>query len=156
MSIQKTIEQQRSGAAYQMVTAIPNEAKLREKYKSRAKNLPSLVRTNGLLQALSFLMSKSDNPKSDESKSCKLIAGHVQKWIQTSVKNGWLPKPTDEKLVSTSSGIIQWLTQVDVETYLTVTNEVLNFSPWLKRFAEGLIQSSEQSTENKEEDKDGQ
>jgi len=130
-----TIEQRRSGDAYFKVNKVLDEKPgIQEKYKSRAKNLPSMVRTNGLLQSLSFLLSK----KKDD-RGCELISAHVQEWIKTAVNNQWLPKPPEGNTLDDMPSTIQWLTQVDVEQYMIVTNEVLSFSPWLKRFASGML-----------------
>jgi CRISPR-associated protein Cmr5 len=144
MSDNLTIEQQRSGEAYFMVKkVIELEHTNPEKYKSRAKNLPSMVRTNGLLQSLSFLLSKA----SDDS-GCELIAEHVRQWIENAIKKQWLPEPTGNHHVKTLQSTIHWLTQVDVEQYMLVTSEVLNFSPWLKRFASGMIQKEKKEVGN--------
>ncbi len=138
----QTMEQQRSGEAYRMVKNVANKTennnnKFKGKYKSRASNLPSMVRENGLLQALSFIMAKTE-----VDEGCKLIGKDIENWINSAVKNGFIPGPVSGNAVTNISDIIEWLTKLDVESYLTVTNEVLNFSVWLKRFAEGMIQDS--------------
>ncbi|QTA80262.1 Putative CRISPR type III-B/RAMP module RAMP protein Cmr5 [Desulfonema limicola] len=137
-TIVQTIEQKRSAKAYFLVQEVAKkDAAVQEKYKTCAKNFPSMVLTNGLLQSLSFLLSK----KADEEKGYSLVAEHVRTWIETAINDGLLNKPEQSYSVSSVGEMIRWLSSLDVRNYLTATHEVISFTPWLKRFAQGLLYS---------------
>jgi CRISPR-associated protein Cmr5 len=136
----QTIEQNRSRMAYEKVkTVSEKDVNIQKKYKSRAKDFPAMVMTNGLLQALSFLMSKKDD------EGCKWVSEHIINWIKYAITEGWIQKPGDAYTADNMDNIarlIEWLSsdEIDVSSYIAVTNEVLSFTPWLKRFAEGMLE----------------
>jgi CRISPR type III-B/RAMP module-associated protein Cmr5 len=133
----QTIEQNRSRMAYEKVkTVSEKDVNIQKKYKSRAKDFPAMVMTNGLLQALSFVMSKKDD------EGCKWLSGHISNWIKYAITEGWIQEPGNAYTADNIAGLIEWLSseEIDVSSYVAVTNEVLSFTPWLKRFAEGMLE----------------
>ncbi len=133
----RSVEQERAGDAYAKVTEVQENAGLNDvakgKYKARTKDFPAMVLTNGLLQSLSFVLSKRGD------KDYEKIGGHINGWVGHAVENGWLPRPPAGHGTSDLNQTIEWLGATDARTYLAVTAEVLHYAPWLKRFAEGII-----------------
>ena len=134
MTVVQTMEQARSREAFDNVESVKGQPYKKE-YRSRAREFPSMVLANGLLQTMSFLFSKSD-----KDKGCKNIAEHIRGWIKSAIEREWLEQPVQPYSVKDVSETIKWLSSLDIRSYLAVTNEVMSFSPWLKRFAEGMIE----------------
>ena len=53
------MEQARSREAFDNVESVFNDQSYKKEYRSRAREFPSMVLANGLLQTMSFLFSKS-------------------------------------------------------------------------------------------------
>ena len=96
-----------------------------KKYKSYVKNIPMLIKTNGLGPTFAFLFSKSDD-------AYDLIYKQIK---------GWLNK--DEKqLVKIENGedLVEKIVSLESPEYRAATIEVLSLFNWLRRFADGLIE----------------
>jgi len=120
----RTLEQQRARAAWEAVEKVKKE-KHRGKYRSLARNLPSLILSNGLGTTLAFIKSKG-------SAEHTAIYDHLQQWLTHWIRS-WLSN-------TTAQDILQWIvTESTSETYRLVTTEALAFAQWLKRFAEAEI-----------------
>ena len=119
-----------------------------DKYKSYAKKIPMMIKTNGLGNAFAFILSKQkgidkqkrkagekDNPKN----AYDLIYEQVSYWLKSPDKKYLLDGKESQDLVKI-------FIQLDSAQYRAVTNEVLAFFNWLRRFADGLIDSDENGT----------
>ena len=150
LSLQKTLEQGRAKFAYECAEAgknicskceISNEWYEDDKYKSYVQKFPMLIKTNGLGSALAFYASKRQKEKNGEKSGTKknrknaydLIYNQITEWLKAEPKG----------LLSDRLGnddLIKVLIDLDSADYRVVTNEVLSFFTWLKRFAEGLTE----------------
>jgi CRISPR-associated protein Cmr5 len=102
--------------------------KFGKEYKSYAKKLPMMIKTNGLGAAVTFAFSKAK-----DGNAWELLYNHVSDWLKQPHKVFLLgthaSKPLTEAIISLPS-----------TEYRAVTVEVLAFMNWLRRFAEGLIE----------------
>ena len=135
----RLLDQYRCDKAYQDIGNLDSSIKKRE-YRSRARNFPSAVRRNGLLQSLSGLLSEN-KPSADMR-----YAKHICKWLNYAMGEGWIANPTGtngsvghvtipEKPVEA----VDYLSNQKASDYLYITEEVIQFSSWLKRAAESLL-----------------
>lgn len=118
------------------------------KYKSYVKKLPSMILSNGLGQTLAFVCAKrkkiknekdekklpgnSDNPKN----AYDLIYKHLTEYL----KSNSSPRI---KMPEGQNELIEWVISLDSYNYRYVTEEILAFLNWLKKFAEGMIETEE-------------
>ena len=144
----KQIEQGRATHAYDAVNGInqieglsEKEAKrLKESYKSAAKKLPVLIKTNGLGQTLAFVKSKRakrNKPKNGYDKLYKQIGG----WLQTKDAEGF-PEGCD---------LVKQVIELESSSYRQVTIETLALLNWMRRFVEGLMKDVEEKEEVEED-----
>lgn len=121
------LEQGRADIAYarvkEYVDSNPGDSTLSE-YKSYSKKFPMMVKTNGLGAALAFILSKN-------SKAYKRIHDDITAWLKEDLKKivDLQQKPLLEQVVNMD----------DAARYRALTNEVLAFMNWHRRFTEGLI-----------------
>jgi len=155
ISLQKSIERERAKFAYECAEKgrdIKNKAHLDnmgwfedDKYKSYVQKFPMLIKTNGLASTIAFYNSKKTKTKkvnNEEKKSGEeknpynaydLILYQLTEWLKQEPKgilNGKLQ----------NKDLIKAILELNSDEYRAVTNEVLSFLTWLKRFAEGLIE----------------
>ena len=134
-NFRRGIEQGRASFAYEKVFAAKGTLGSNDKkYKSYVKKIPMLIKTNGLGATLAFIKAKS-KPNSDEGKVYELIYKHITAWLKSDEK-GLLNIKDDDDLVKV-------IISLDSAEYRAVTNEVLAFLNWLRRFADGLIEGDE-------------
>lgn len=132
LPLQKKLEQGRAEFAYKCAE---NGAQINKKkeYKSYVKKIPMLVKTNGLGAALAFVKAKSDKNKDKHGYAYHLIYEQTTGWLKQEPKGLISGRLENEDLAKV-------LTDLNSPEYRAVTNEVLAFFVWLKRFAEGLIE----------------
>jgi CRISPR-associated protein Cmr5 len=129
--------QEQARFAYQSVfntvkTAQPNEdantKKIREnfndKFKGHIKDVPMMIRTNGLAAAFAFIFSKKQK---DEAYS--QIEKITKDWF---IREGILEE-TD------SSQFHEVLITFDPDKYRRCSREIMALFTWLKRYADGLV-----------------
>lgn len=112
------LENGRAKAAYDAVQNVGNI----DEYSSHVKQMPMLIKTNGLAQALLFAKSK-DNKRA--------IYNHI---------NEWLLLKRNRELFNISNDvndIMAFIVKTDSRTYRFITTETMTYLEWLKRFAEG-------------------
>ena len=141
----KTIEQGRAKYAFEKVNTISEDGskKLRDNYKSAAKNLPVLIKTNGLGQTLAFMKSKSGT---ESGKGYEILYKQIETWLQTEDIKG---------LVAPQGELVQQVLQLDSHIYRQVTVETLALLNWMRRFVDGLIKDEAKVSEmegNEEEE----
>ena len=143
----KQTEQGRAKHAYDAVNGIneieglsEKEAKkLKESYKSAAKKLPVLIKTNGLGQTLAFVKSKRakrNKPKNGYDKLYKQIGD----WLRSEAANELVP----------SGELVKEVIQLESHVYRQVTVETLALLNWMRRFVEGLMKNVEDKEEAEE------
>ncbi|BCB96572.1 hypothetical protein JZK55_14940 [Dissulfurispira thermophila] len=132
LTIQKSIERQRAAFAYKCAEAGKSITKSKE-YKAYVKNIPMLIKTNGIGATFAFVKAKSEADVDKSGYAYKLIYEQTTEWLKQEPKG-----LIYEKLNNTD--MVKALVELDSDKYRAVTNEVLALFVWLKRFAEGLIE----------------
>lgn len=119
----RTLEQRRAEKAWECIGQV--SASQQEEYRTRAKKLPAMLKTNGLGQTLAFLISKGGVDKT--------LYDHLSQWLtdETNSPLRWVDsvnQPLTEELMVR----VQKTTSL---VYRQATEEALAFMGWLKRFA---------------------
>ncbi len=121
------IEQGRAAFAYDRVKEIAQNSNgdLKKKYKSGAKKLPVLIKTNGLGQALAFINKRDDG-------NTKLY-DTIGKWLayKQLIK-------LDE-----NSELVEVVIRKSSNEYRRITIETLALLNWVRRFVDGLMKEVE-------------
>ncbi|MBK8563985.1 MAG: type III-B CRISPR module-associated protein Cmr5 [Saprospiraceae bacterium] len=122
------LEQGRANTAYMRVMEFkdsnPGKSTLDE-YKSYSKKFPMMVKTNGLGSALAFIKSK-------QKRAYNRIYEDLTEWLAKDNK----------KIVDLSSGTLLEIvvSMDDSANYRSLTNEVLAYMNWHRRFTEALLE----------------
>ena len=118
----KGIEQGRAKYAFDAVNGISKNGSddLKKKYKTVAKKLPVLIKTNGLGQTLAF-MKKKDYDK---------LYDQIGNWLQTE----------DDKRLVPQGELVEQVIQLQSPAYRQVTVETLALLNWIRRFVDGLME----------------
>ncbi|MCX7845569.1 MAG: type III-B CRISPR module-associated protein Cmr5 [Dictyoglomaceae bacterium] len=127
------------------ITQINSEYYEDDKYKSYVKKLPSMILSNGLGQTLAYIYSKrkkeKDNKKPGSKENPKNAYDLIYKQLTDYLKSDSTARikiPTDK------NELIEWVISLDSYNYRYVTEELLAFLNWLKKFAEGMIEEEEE------------
>lgn len=108
-----------------------NKLEDKKKYKSYVKNIPMLIKTNGMAATLGFMMSKGE--------TYEIIGKQIVEWFKLDSNNIInIPEKMDFK------DFVKMTTELDSAKYRLMTVELLAFLTWLKRFASGLIEDNEE------------
>lgn len=132
MSYIKDTQRQMADFAYKCACDGAKEERSSE-YKSYAKRIPTMIKTNGLAETFAFVFSKISNKKSESGYAYKLLYEQITIWFKE--ESGVLPLPDLKK----EEDLIKEIIKLDSPTYRAATKEVLSLFNWLRRFAEGLI-----------------
>jgi len=124
----RTLEQGRAKFAYDSVNEIAQDASadLKKKYKSGAKKLPVLIKTNGLGQTLAFINKRdSGNEK---------LYDMIGEWLN------------HKQLVRLDGGInlVDAVINKPSNEYRRITTETLALLNWVRRFVDGLMKDVEE------------
>lgn len=145
----KGIEQKRADYAYQSALEakssqenalqIGTDFYKSKNYKSYAKKIPMLVKSNGLGATFAFILSK----KAKENKE-RVPAGQ-----RNNPKNAYdlIYKQTAEWINSKypfTGDFSAFIVTQNSNEYRVITNEIIAFFTWLRRFAEGLIEGEDE------------
>lgn len=130
----KGLEQARANFAYRCAKAAadPPQSKKSKEYKSYAKKLPMMIKTNGLGAALAFALSKSKD-KEGRDTSWGMLYNDVKEWLRQDHKVFLLGTHVNKDLANA-------VIDLESQEYRAITVEILAFLTWLRRFAEGLIE----------------
>jgi CRISPR-associated protein Cmr5 len=122
----QTLQQQRAKHALQKVKdLIPlNEG---DKLKARANELPFMIHTNGLGQALAFFKSKKDKDGYDK---LFLI---LQSWLTQNEKD------TKGRPFAGKPDLMVAITEADFQTYRIAQAEAIQYMDWVKKFASAYL-----------------
>lgn len=123
----RTLEQGRAKFAYDCVNEIVqnSDEDLKKKYKSGAKKLPVLIKTNGLGQTLAFINQRDDG-------NIKLY-GMIGEWLHC------------KKLVELNRNVdlVNAVINKPSNEYRRITTETLALLNWVRRFVDGLMKDVE-------------
>ena len=128
MSLPKILEQGRANFAYEFAKNVNSD--LKDKFKSHVKSFPMLIKTNGLGASIAFLFSKGDK----EGGVYKLVGNSIVEWLK---KDNKYTKYGLTRLNNLQT-LTEDITKLNSFNYRALTNEILAYFNWLRRFAEGL------------------
>ncbi|MEO0224011.1 MAG: type III-B CRISPR module-associated protein Cmr5 [candidate division WOR-3 bacterium] len=130
----KKLEQGRAEYAYRCVEQVTyklNEKGKRE-YRSYVKKIPTMILLNGLGQTLAFVKAKAK-----DGNAYKLLYNQITEYMKSN-STIRIQMPPDK------NELIEWVISCDSREYRWITQELLAFLNWLKRFAEGMIEEEEE------------
>lgn len=129
----KKLEQGRAEFAYECVKkAVESvEEKKRKEYLSYSRKIPQMILTNGLGQTLAFVKSKAK-----EENAYEILYSQMTDYLKSN-------NTTRIKMPSENSELVEWVISCNSTTYRYITQELLAFLNWLKRFAEGMIKEGD-------------
>ena len=107
------------------------DSKEAREYKSYAKKIPMMVKTNGLGSTLAFVKSKC---KQDKFNAYNLLYVQLKTWFSKSENSYYNLNLGDY------DDLVEKVIALNSSEYRAVTVETLALFGWLRRFAEGLIQ----------------
>lgn len=119
---------------------INNEWYEDDKYASYVKKLPSMILSNGLGQTLAYIVAKRKKekngrkPGSEENpkNAYDLIYNQLTEYLKSDIP-ARIKMPAEQDL-------LEWVISCESEKYRYITQEILAFLNWLRRFAEGMIE----------------
>ncbi|NPV10608.1 MAG: type III-B CRISPR module-associated protein Cmr5 [Ignavibacteria bacterium] len=115
-----------------------------DKYASYVKKIPAMILSNGLGQTLAFIFSKrkktsennapgtENNPKN----AYDLIYKHLTDYLKSNTV-ARINMPHDQ------NDLLEWVISLDSKNYRFITQELIAFLSWVKRFAEGLTEEED-------------
>jgi len=105
--------------------------KLLENYRSYSRRIPTMILTNGLGQTLAFMKAKSE-----KGNAYSFLYQQITNYLKSG-KASRITMPPDK------NELIEWVISCDSKEYKFITQELLAFLNWLRRFAEGMIEGEE-------------
>ena len=123
-TIRKGIEQGRAKYAFEAVSKVTGD-KLKKEYKTAAKKLPVLIKTNGLGQSLAFIKKRNNG--------YDRLYEQIGNWLQTK----------DTKQLVSSGELVEQVIKLESSVYRQVTVETLALLNWIRRFVDGLMKDVE-------------
>ena len=115
------IEQGRAKFAYDSVNDVAQNSNedMKKKYKSCAKKLPVLIKTNGLGQALAFINKRDDgNDK---------LYDTIGEWL------------INKQLIEANQDLVNIVINKPSNEYRRLTTETLALLNWVRRFVDSLM-----------------
>lgn len=124
------LEKGRAEFAYRCVKQALEQLdeKKKKEYRSYTREVPQMILSNGLGQTLAFIKAKSE-----KGNAYALIYKQITDYLKSDTASRIQMPPEKTEL-------IEWVISCDSVTYRYITQEVLAFLNWLKRFAEGMIE----------------
>ena len=120
------VEQGRAAFAYDQVKAVANlgpaQEDLKKTYKSGAKKLPVLIKTNGLAQALAYIQNRDNYPR---------LYGQIASWLRT-------------KGLIVQGDLVDQVIDMESNKYRRTTTETLALLNWVRRFVDGVMADVEE------------
>ncbi len=131
------LEKGRAEFAYERVKDAISKlnAKQQKEYRSYVRKIPTMILTNGLGQTLAFVKAKSEKGNAYE-----LIYEQLTAYLRSN-STARISMPPGE------NDLVKWVISCDSKDYRYITQELLAFLNWLKRFAEGMIEDKEETEE---------
>lgn len=128
----KNINQARAKFTYQEVKKVNDwakeDAEKKKEFKSHVKDIPMMIKTNGLAATYAFVFSKQKK----DNKDYKAIMDITKSWLVD-----------EQKLfkLENNKGFHETLMSLDQYQYRMAAREIIALFTWLKRYADGLIQN---------------
>lgn len=137
----QTLQQTRARHALKRIEDIKNKlnATDRKEFRAHVRNLPAMIHTNGLGQALAFYYSKPD--KLSYKTLCNLLGAWLLSEGQPYAGCQTAPQNLDE-----AGRLLKAITEGDMYVYLQAQAEALTYLEWAKKFAEALLDDAPPAT----------
>ncbi|MCX7948317.1 MAG: type III-B CRISPR module-associated protein Cmr5 [candidate division WOR-3 bacterium] len=135
MNLITKLEKGRAEFAYRCVEeAIQNlsEIKKQKEYRSYVRKIPQMIISNGLGQTLAFVFAKKKNGNAYD-----LIYRQITDYLKSDAT-------ARIRMPNNQNELIKWVISLNSYEYRHVTEEILAFLNWLRRFAEGMIETEEE------------
>ena len=100
-----------------------------KKYKTSSKNLPVLITTNGLGQALAYIKTRDST-----------LYHQLTDWLHN---NG---------LIQTNNDLVSEVIRMESDEYRRLTTETLALLNWMRRFVDGLMPNVEVGSDDPMDD----
>jgi CRISPR-associated protein Cmr5 len=130
------LEKGRAEFAYRCVEKaieiFKDNSKKQKEYKSYARKIPTMILSNGLGQTLAFIKAKSE-----KGNAYDLIYQQLTEYMKSD-------HTARIKMPQEKNDLVEWVISCNSSTYRYITQEILAFLNWLKRFVEGLIEVEEE------------
>ena len=144
----QTMQQQRAKYALERVNAAAKDKEIHSEYKSYASNLPAMIHTNGLGQAVAFFRSKAAFDKAPTKRNAKerayyLLYETLSDWL---CSNGTTLKPMPQQPFSRFDDVLDAITQSNMRDYRLAQAEAQMLMDWIKKFAKAYM-TDEASTQ---------
>jgi len=105
-------------------------------YRGYVKKLPVLIQTNGLGNALAFIISKGKaNNSKQKNNAYDLIYEQITQWLRT--------EDSGCELLPENTGLLEFVISKRSTIYRQITSEILALLNWLRRLAEGMIEGDD-------------
>lgn len=101
-------------------------------YRAYARKIPQMILSNGLGQTLAFVKSKAKNGNAYE-----VLYSQMTDYLKSD-STARIPRPQD------INELVEWVISLNSYQYRYAIEEILAFLNWVKRFAEGLIETEEE------------
>lgn len=124
--IDLNIDHDRANYAYKCIEEIKQIDRLETKYRSAVRSCGALIQKSGLIQTLSFYLSKK-NEKTNEITHYEKLAEHILMWEKI-CGNGDNRLDSYKKLLTFSD-----------EQLICKTQEAKDVVLWLKRFSDTML-----------------
>jgi len=105
---------------------------LLKNYRSYVKKIPTMILSSGLGQTLAFVKAKSKTGNAYDL---------IYKQLTEYMKSGHTARI---EMPEEKNELVDWVISCDSSTYRYITQEILAFLNWLKRFSEGLIEEEDE------------
>jgi len=126
--------------SYQCIQSFINDNsdENQKKYRAYIRNTPLMILNNGLGATVAFIFSKNKEDVYNK------LGENIYDWLKEE-QNSYLivlnkKEESKEKLEELTDKIIN----LNSSEYRAVTNELLSFFNWFKRFADGMIEGDEE------------
>ena len=116
----RNMDQKRADWALEKINDVDHDEHINQKeYGSLARSLPMMIQVNGLGQTLAFLKSKASKNIVHEH-----LYDHLSGWLNDLIRN------------ERQGDFLDWIVEQDTSIYRQASTEAIEFSIWLRRFAE--------------------
>ena len=127
----------RTEHAFDTVKTIAGKDKnFQREFRSAARSFPTIVHNNGLSAAIAFLGVKmSDKDKNEKDNQHDLLYDALKGWLVEIGRVSISENETDKK----AKVLLEAVIKIPRDEYRIITEEVMVYSQWIKRFAEGML-----------------
>ncbi|MCL1990456.1 MAG: type III-B CRISPR module-associated protein Cmr5 [Defluviitaleaceae bacterium] len=146
------VNDKRTEAAYDKVKyVLENYPNIQKDFRSLARSFPTMVHNNGLSATIAFLkVKKEDDVEKKGENQHNLFYEILKDWLildesDQPVSRISISKNELNGKESDPSDLLEAIVQLPRDKYRMVTKEVMVYTQWIKRFAEGMLSKDDGS-----------